>query len=242
MKRFLLFLTLALVVLLPAKAVLGQHECTYDANNSNTSFTTTTGNISLVFAKANGGTKPNNAFDGHFRFYAGNTLTVTPPTGEKLFKVEIQTTQNLNDGSTAYADGVKQNFQIKGTATWFNGNGADKLVITNGGTSSHAKITKIVVTLLNKDEDEGKVYWTDYSYTDADGYANKVTTATAEAGENASIHPYDTSTHGAPADATYTSSSTAVATVDADGSVTAVAPGTTTLTIKASDGRTAHAR
>lgn len=245
MKRFLLFLTLTLAFLLPARAET-LWDVTFDLTKSNLNlgFMSASGTdqsgtflITCAFQQGTGSNAPALKSGNYTQWFPGNTITVTARDSRKISQIEIVTNTSTTYQAKSVGCNVGSITQTGATAKW-DGN-ASNVVLTNTATSNHVRIKSIKV-YYDHDFTTGptsEVYWTDYS-SYIDGHAIKVTTATAEAGKDALIYPYDTSTHGAPADATYTSSSTAVATVDAEGNVTAVAPGTTTLTITASDGRT----
>lgn len=245
MKRFLLFLTLALVVLLPARAET-LWDVTFDLTKSNLNlgFMSASGTdqsgtflITCAFQQGTGSNAPALKSGNYTQWFPGNTITVTARDSRKISQIEIVTNTSTTYQAKSVGCNVGSITQTGATAKW-DGN-ASNVVLTNTATSNHVRIKSIKV-YYDHDFTTGptsEVYWTDYS-SYIDGHAIKVTTATAEAGKDALIYPYDTSTYSAPTGATYSSSNTAVATVDANGNVTAVAPGTTTLTITASDGRT----
>ena len=102
--------------------------------------------ITLSFAKADGSTAPQYYTNGKAaRLYAKNTLTIAAEEAITNVVFNFTGTGNTmnNNGSSSVDAGT---YTEAGTVGTWTGN-ADSFTITRGGTSGHARITSIVVTL-----------------------------------------------------------------------------------------------
>ena len=166
MKKLFSLLTLAMLTM----SAVAQTTVTFDLTaqgyqNGEEVTTLTSDGVTLTFDK---GTNNNSTkwYDGGsaVRMYGGNTLNVASTVGN-ITKVEFtftSTSNTMNSTATATVDAGTYT-EIDTTGTW-TGNAAS-FTITRGGTSGHARLTVIAVTI------GGEVVTTvaDPVFTPADG-------------------------------------------------------------------------
>lgn len=172
----------------------------------------TSNGFTVTFDKGTNSNAPKYYTSGSaVRVYGGGYFVIDG-SGKTITKVEL--TFGTNDGSNAITSDVG----TYASGTW-NGS-ASSVKFTVGGTSGHRRIQKITITYI-AGETTGPVDQT---------LAFNNTTATATVGQDFT----EPTLSGAQTTVSYTSSNTAVATVDATtGEVTLVAAGETTITATA---------
>ena len=202
-----------------------------------TNFTATSANMDtyISYAAAQGtATAPPAINNGEIRIYQnGGTLTITAKTGAKINAITIgssmatKVTYKADNGSTS----------------------AEKSIVANGALSSGFNASKVVFTCVGTDK-TSRLYLNDlevtytagttttymYYSTDCDGTIDLTQTPTLEfADANKVLTIGDTYTNELECNSsgakTFTSSDTHVVTVDANGQVTALAAGNTTITV-----------
>lgn len=164
--------------------------------------------VSFVFSKGSGSTDPAYYNTGNaLRLYGGNTMEVSVDLGN-IVKVEF---------TFASGEGTNEITATPGTFTSLTWTGsAENVTFTIGGTSGHRRIASVAVTYV-VDENSKQSAGLAFSEKEVN------TTLTGEFTAPTLANPHNLAV-------TYTSSNTAVATVDANGNVTLVAAGTTTIT------------
>lgn len=148
------------------------------------------------------------------RLYGGNTLTITAVDGFELEKAEftISGSNTFNSETTVSVGTFANN-------VWSAGEGnVASVVLTNGGTKGHARIKAISVTYAKSGAPVKKEAGLSFGET---------TSFTADLGSTFDA-PVLINPNNLPV--TYTSSNENVATVAADGKVTLVGDGETTIT------------
>ena len=158
------------------------------------------------------------------QFYAGGVTTIAPESGVTITKIELTATSTSYNGfqSSGTVEASTGSVSANGTTVTWTGSSAADFTISH---SKQIRWTAIKVT-----------YSTDGSSTtpttvtiDATGITNTdVYTSTAAGSMSATVTANNTPVSGATV--TWASSNTGVATIDADGVVTLVAAGTTTIT------------
>ena len=101
-------------------------------------------NISFTIAKDSSGTNPVYYASGtHVRFYYKNTLTFTATGNYKIKSIVItySSGNKLNDAAKVSAGTIS----IDSTSATITAGGVASLVLTNGGTNGHARITSIKI-------------------------------------------------------------------------------------------------
>ena len=171
--------------------------------------TRTDGPITCVVAKASGSNAPNEHGDGHLRFMAGNTMTIS---GATITNVQFEFTAADRNKSISANVGT----YTKGTtsSTWTGS--ASEVVFTNID-SAQARVESVTVTYVATGQEKQTLSF-------------DPTEKSANLGE-----PFTAPTlSGAMTTVKYSSSNTAVATVDENtGAVTLVDAGITTITATA---------
>ena len=163
--------------------------------------------IKFEYAQGEGGTAP--AFYSPFRWYKNNTVTISGAT----IKQVVFTFDSESNAKTMTPD--SGNYVLSGTEGTWTGE-ASSVVFTNGEAAARFTQVKVVY--------EGTGSETVGTYTPTIAFAkSEVTIEKGKSLDNAA-------TTTSPAAVTYSSSNTAVATVDETGKVTAVAEGTATIT------------
>ena len=175
-------------------------------------------NCTITFDKGTNSNAPKYFTTGTaVRAYGGNTFTVSS-TNYNINKIII-TFSSSGDGENAIT--VSEGTYEDGTWT---GN-AQSVTFTIDGTSGHRRIASITVTYA--DESDTRIATT--VTIDATGITNTDVHTSTEAGTlTATVSAGETALTGAAI--AWSSSNESVATVDANGTVTLVAAGTTTIT------------
>ena len=171
-------------------------------------------NVSLHWTRGNGSTYANLSA---MRFYKDNDLTFTAPEGYEIISIELSVTGTYND-LTFDPTGFDNE-----TTTW---TGAAETVTMSrpANASSYATISKFTITLaaINAVATTTTINVPQDFNTDIyQGTTAGTLTATVKDNENNTI---------SGATVTWSSSNTGVATINANGEVTLVAVGTTTIT------------
>ena len=171
--------------------------------------TRTDGPITCVVAKAGGSYAPNEHNDGHLRFQAGNTITIS---GATITNVQFEFTaadynKNISANVGNYSKGTT-------SSTWTGS--ASEVVFTNDD-GAQARVESVTVTYVATGQEKQTLSF-------------DPTEKSANLGE-----PFTAPTlTGAKTTVTYSSSNEAVATVDENtGAVTLVGAGITTITATA---------
>lgn len=177
---------------------------------------TEAGKFSMKF-EANGGTAP--TYNGGIRQYAKNTVTLKALGQYKLKSAVFTVTAagySFIDGTTASAGSLAGLGST--TTTWTASDGGDsEVTITRGGTSGHARISKIVVTLSLPDD----------GLLPANLSFGAETEFVVKLGDTFKAPELTKETD---ADAVYSSENTSVADVDSStGAVTIIGAGTTVI-------------
>lgn len=163
--------------------------------------------IKFEYAQGEGGNAP--VFYSPFRWYKNNTVTISGAT----IKQVVFTFDSEANAKTMTPD--SGNYVLSGTEGTWTGK-ASSVVFTNGEAAARFTQVKVVY--------EGTGSETVGTYTPTIAFAkSEVTIEKGKSLDNAA-------TTTSPAAVTYSSSNTAVATVDETGKVTAVAEGTATIT------------
>lgn len=183
-------------------------------SNQQTISAVTLTNATITFAK---GSNNNNApkyytTGAAIRCYGGNTFTVT--SNNEITKISL-----------TFATGEDGNKILASTGTYSNGTwtgSAKSITFTIDGSSGHRRIASISVTAGSPEN------LTEFITSCCTPWAAPTLSAnTSIAVGGTTTITYSGTTYG---DVTYTSSNTDVATVDANGKVTGVKPGKTTIT------------
>lgn len=174
--------------------------------------TRTDGPITCVVAKAGGSYAPNEHKDGHLRFQAGNTITIS---GATITNVQFEFTvadhnKNISANVGNYSKGTT-------SSTWTGS--ASEVVFTNID-SAQARVISVTVTYISTGQEKQTL---SFDSTAVEATLGQPFTA-------------PTLTGAMTDDVTYSSSNTAVATVDENtGAVTLVGAGETTITATAEE-------
>lgn len=203
-----------------------------------TNFTATAANMDsyISYAAAQGtATAPPAINNGEIRIYQnGGTLTVTAKTGAKINSITIgssmatSVTYKADAGSTSAAQSISAN----GTFTKSGLNASSVLFTCKGTTTS----SRLYLNRLEVTYTAGTATTYMYYSTDCDGTIDLTTAPTLEfADANKVLTIGDTYTNDLECNSsgakTFTSSDVNVATVAANGQVTALAAGNTTITV-----------
>lgn len=179
------------------------------SGNSADTITRTDGPITCVVAKASGSNAPNEHKEGHLRFQAGNTMTIS---GATITNVQFEFTAADRNKSISANVGT----YTKGTtsSTWTGS--ASEVVFTNDD-GSQARVESVTVTYISTGQEKQTL---SFDSTAVEATLGQPFTAPTLSGAKTTV--------------TYSSSNTDVATVDAStGAVTLVGAGTTTITATA---------
>lgn len=203
-----------------------------------TNFTATSANMDsyISYAAAQGtATVPPVINNGEIRIYQnGGTLTVTATTGAKINSITIgssmatSVTYNADAGSTSAVQSISAN----GTFTKSGLNASSVLFTCKGTTTS----SRLYLNNLEVTYTAGTTTTYMYYSTDCSGEIDRTTTPDitfTDANKVLTIGDTYTNTLSCNSSGkkTFTSSDNNIATVDADGQVTALAVGTTTITV-----------
>ena len=152
------------------------------------------------------------------RLYAGNTMTVAADDGYVINKIEftVGSKDPFNQASTASTGTLNTT-----DAMWTAAESTRKVTITQGGSSGHVKISKMVIYLTKSDvqkESSGLAFPEDaYSVVFGDTFTAPILSKATDG------------------EITYSSSNEEVATVADNGEVTILAPGTTVITANSAE-------
>lgn len=203
-----------------------------------TNFTATSANMDsyISYAAAQGtATAPPAINNGEIRIYQnGGTLTVTAKTGAKINSITIgssmatSVTYKADAGSTSAAQSISAN----GTFTKSGLNASSVLFTCKGTTTS----SRLYLNRLEVTYTAGTATTYMYYSTDCSGDIDLTTAPTLEFADANKVLTIgdiytNTLTCNSTGAKTFTSSDVNVATVDAEGQVTALAAGNTTITV-----------
>ena len=215
--RFLLvmFLTLTASAEVWAESVTFSWSGSTTATAGKTDYVVETAPITLTFAAGTAQNAPRTNKEGSVRMYAKTTLTISCTSGNITKVVFTPTSNTYNATKLTYNSNTL-------TDQWTLSSPAESVTLT---ATDAARFKTIVVTYTPSGGGDPEPETPATELTDAQ-FAWSAATAEATMGAS---NTFPTLTNTVPVSVTYESSNTSTATIAADGTITLVAPGTTTI-------------
>jgi hypothetical protein len=176
-------------------------------------------NVTLNWTRGEGSTYANASA---MRFYKDNTLTFTAPEGYEIESIVITMASGYAPNDITFSLG---NYSLSGTTGTWTGSSEAVTMSRPSNASSYAQISKFTITLAA----QGNAVATTTTINVPQNFNTDIHQGTSAGTLTAMVKDNEDNTISG-ATVTWSSGNTGVATIDANGAVTLVAVGTTTIT------------